>query len=316
MLKLIQNRRWYYLFSSLIIIPGLISIIMTWVTTGAPLRFSIDFTGGTLWEVQFAQEVPPGEIVRIFNENGSSANVNTIGDANTLAIRTDEITPDQKVALITAMTTAFGEAPEELLFRSVGPTIGAEVTRTAVIAVALTSLVILAFITWAFRNVPHPVRYGTAAILAMIHDVLLTIGVYSIMGWIAGWEVDALFLTALLTIIGFSVQDTIVVFDRIRENSRRHRGETYEVIVNRSLLETMQRSIATQINAMFVMIALLLFGGVTIKPFIATMLVGLLSGTYSSIFIASPILVSWEYREGFFRWLAPRTGRKTSTASA
>ena len=277
--------------------------------------FSIDFTGGALWEVRFSEAVAPGDIVRVFNDNGSSASINTIGDDLTLAIRTDEISPDQKIVLYEAMQTAFGQAPEELLFRSVGPTIGAEVTRTAMIAIALTSLAILAFITWAFRNVQHPVRYGSSAILAMIHDVLLTFGFFSIMGWLAGWEVDALFLTAVLTVIGFSVQDTIVVFDRIRENSRRHRGESYETIVNRSLLETMQRSIATQVNAMFVMIALLLFGGVTIRPFIATMLVGLLSGTYSSIFIASPLLVSWEYGEGVFRWLKPKTGRKTSTAS-
>ncbi|NOX61087.1 MAG: protein translocase subunit SecF [Chloroflexi bacterium] len=295
---IVQQRRWYYRFSALLILPGLISILATLILTGSPLFFSVDFTGGTLWEVRFSRPIAPGDVVRIFNENGiTDVSVNTVGDDRTLDIRTAQITPEEKAALLAAMTEAFGEAPEELVFRSVGPSIGHEVTRTAIIAVTLASLVILGFITWAFRNVEHPVRFGSAAILAMLHDILITMGFYSIMGWIAGWQVDALFLTALLTIIGFSVQDTIVVFDRIRENSRRRRGEDFDTIANRSLLETMQRSIATQINAMFVMIALLLFGGITIRPFIATMFVGLLSGTYSSLFIATPLLSSWHHDE-------------------
>ncbi len=295
MYKLIKYRRYYYLFSSLIILPGLLAMIYSLATIGSPVHVSIDFTGGSLWELRFEEAVAPGDIVRLFADNGApGANVNTIGDDRTFAIRTEEISPAQKAALLAVLTESFSGAPEELQFRAVGPTIGREVTRTAFIATILATLIILGFITWAFRQVVHPFRFGAAAIIAMLHDVLITIGFFSIMGLIAGWEVDALFLTAILTVIGFSVQDTIVVFDRIRENSRRHRGEDFEVIANRSVLETMQRSTATQINAMFVMIALLLFGGVTIRHFIATMLVGLLSGTYSSIFLATPLLVTWE----------------------
>jgi len=266
-------------------------------TIGAPFHLSIDFVGGTLWEMRYEEVVQPGEIVEVFKDNGvSDASASTIGDDRTFIIRSSEISPDQKQTIEAALIAQFGPV-EDLQFRAVGPIISQEVTRTAFIATILATVVILGFITWAFRQVPNPFRFGAAAVIAMLHDVLITLGFFSIMGLIAGWEVDALFLTALLTVIGFSVQDTIVVFDRIRENNKRHRGEDFEVIANRSLLETMQRSIATQINAMFVMIALLLFGGVTIQHFIATLLVGMLSGTYSSIFIATPLLVSWANHE-------------------
>ncbi len=304
-MNLTRYRRWYYLLSALVILPGLLSMIASIISFRSPVRLSIEFTGGTLWEVRFSKPVLPGEAVRLFQENGfPDVNVNTIGDEQTLEIRTTEMTPAQKQSLLEAMTAAFGETPEEVQFALVGPLIGAEVTRTAVIAVFFAALAILGFIIWAFRNVSHPFRFGICAIIAMLHDVLVTVGFVSIMGWVAGWQADALTLTALLTVIGFSVQDTIVVFDRIRENSRRRRGEDFETIVNRSLLETIHRSLATQINAMFVMVALLLFGGVTIRQFIATLLVGLLSGTYSSIFNATPLLVSWDRGELSFwrRW--------------
>jgi preprotein translocase SecF subunit len=315
-MNLIRYRRWYYLLSALVILPGLLSMIVSVISFRSPVRLSIEFTGGTLWEVRFSKPVLPGEAVRVFQENGfPDVNINTIGDEQTLEIRTTEMTPAQKQSLLEAMAAAFGETPEEIQFALVGPLIGAEVTRAAIIAVFFASLAILGFIIWAFRNVSHPFRFGVCAIIAMLHDVLVTVGFISIMGWVAGWQADALTLTALLTVIGFSVQDTIVVFDRIRENSRRRRGEDFETIINRSLLETIHRSLATQINAMFVMVALLLFGGVTIRQFIATLLVGLLSGTYSSIFNATPLLVSWDRGELSF-WRRWRGGNKQRPAVA
>jgi preprotein translocase SecF subunit len=315
-MNLTRYRRWYYLLSALVILPGLLAMIVSVISFRSPVRLSIEFTGGTLWEVRFSKPVLPGEAVRVFQENGfPDVNVNTVGDEQTLEIRTTAMTPAQKQSLLEAMAAAFGETPEEVQFALVGPLVGAEVTRTAVIAVFFASLAILGFIVWAFRNVSHPFRFGMCAIIAMLHDVLVTVGFVSIMGWVAGWQADALTLTALLTIIGFSVQDTIVVFDRIRENSRRRRGEDFETIVNRSLLETIHRSLATQINAMFVMVALLLFGGVTIRQFIATLLVGLLSGTYSSIFNATPLLVSWDRGELSF-WRRWRGGNKQRPAVA
>jgi preprotein translocase SecF subunit len=158
-------------------------------------------------------------------------------------------------------------------------------------------VVILVYIMITFRQVPNSFRYGTSAVAAMIHDLFIIFGFAAIMGMLRGWEVDALFLTAVLTVAGFSLQDTIVVFDRIRENIVKRPLEKYETIVNRSILETIHRSLATQLNAMFVMVAILLFGGASIKPFIAVLFVGMLSGTYSSIFTAVPLLVAWEKKE-------------------
>jgi len=181
--------------------------------------------------------------------------------------------------------------------RTVSETVGQEVTRSAVWAVLLASIVITGFIVLAFRQVPKATRYGICAILAMVHDAVVVMGFTSLMGLLLGWQIDALFLTAILTIVGFSVQDTIVMFDRIRENIPKHLGEPYETIVNRSVWETIHRSLATQLNAFFIMAAILLFGGETIKQFITILFFGLLTGTYSSIFIAVPLLVAWEKGE-------------------
>jgi preprotein translocase SecF subunit len=155
---------------------------------------------------------------------------------------------------------------------------------------------VMGFIWFSFRKIPNPFRYGVVTIVAMLINVIISVGFYALMGILQGWEADVLFLTAVLTVIGFSVEDLIVVFDRIRENIPRHRGEPFELVVNRSVLETVHRSLATQLNAMFVMIAILLFGGVTIKPFIAVMLVGMVSETFTSLCVAVPLLVVWEER--------------------
>jgi preprotein translocase SecF subunit len=180
---------------------------------------------------------------------------------------------------------------------SVSPAVGSEVTRAAVLAIAVAAVVILLYIVFTFRQVSHPIRFGTCAVIAMLHDLVIIFGFIALMGLIVDWEVDALFLTAALTVAGFSLQDTIVVFDRIRENSQKRPLEDIELTVNRSVLETVHRSLVTQLNAMFVLVALILFGGDSIRPFIAVLLVGLLTGTYSSIFNAVPVLVAWEKGE-------------------
>jgi len=286
-------------------------MIFSLVTYGAIFHLSIDFTGGTLQELRFEQQVIPGDIREIFVANGfNDTSVTTAGDGKTAIIRSKFLDEDTKALLQSQVREEIGTF-EELRFESVGPTIGAEVTRAATIAVLAASLVILTFVWWAFRKVPHSFRYGVCAIAAMIHDVLVASGLFAIAGLLFGWEVDALFLTALLTVIGFSVQDTIVVFDRIRENIPKRRGEDYETIVNRSLLETVHRSLATQLNAMFVLIAILFFGGATTKQFVLVLLVGMLSGTYSSIFSAVPLLVVWQNDEvgGFLRRVLGKTAK-------
>jgi preprotein translocase subunit SecF len=182
-------------------------------------------------------------------------------------------------------------------FTSVSASIGSEVTRAAGFAILMAAVAILLYIWYAFRGVEHSFRYGTAAILAMLHDVLVVVGVEAMLGYFLGWEADALFLTAVLTVIGFSVHDTIVVFDRIRENSHIYRRIEYETLVNHSIVQTLDRSINTQLTVMLTLFALVLFGGESIRHFVLILLVGIFSGTYSSIFNASPILVVWENQE-------------------
>jgi preprotein translocase subunit SecF len=293
MFNIVEKRHWYFLLSALIIIPGLVAMIYSIAAFGSPVKLSIDFTGGTLLELSFGETVQPADVRQVLADNEFPGSTVTTTADDTVLIRTKPVDPEAKTRIMGALEQAFGPV-EELRFESVGPAVGAEVTRTAGIAVAVAAFFILAFIIFAFRKVPNAGRYGACAIAAMVHDILVTVGLFSLAGLILGWEADALFLTAILTVIGFSVQDTIVVFDRIRENIPKRRGETYETIVNRSLLETIHRSLATQLNAIFVLVALLLFGGATMKQFVAVLLVGLLSGTYSSIFNAVPLLVVWQ----------------------
>jgi preprotein translocase subunit SecF len=314
MFNIVQRRYLYFTLSAIVIFPGVIAMIISMIQFGTPLKLSIDFTGGAMQEVRFEQSVQPGEVRQVFiNQGYGDTTVQTAGDGSTVIIRSKFLDNVAKVQLQEVLRDTIGPF-QELRFEAVGPTIGGEVTRAAGIAVLAASVVILFFIWWAFRNVPNSFRYGVCAIAAMIHDVLVVCGLFAIAGLVLGWEVDALFLTALLTVIGFSVQDTIVVFDRIRENIPKRRGEDYETIVNRSLLETLHRSLATQLNAIFVLIAILLFGGATIKQFVAVLLVGLLSGTYSSIFNAVPLLVAWQKGEigDFFRRLMRRPARATA----
>ena len=307
MLDIVGKRYWYFGFSLLVIIPGLIALIL-W---GLPL--AIDFTGGSLLEVRFlsGNAPEPAEIVELYQEfDISDPIVQSAGESDIL-VRSKEVDDATKAGLLAEMESRFAGPIEELRFESVGPSVGAEVAQRAAGAVGLAALGILAYITWAFRSVPNAFRYGFAAIMAMLHDVALVIGVEAIFGHFLGWEVDALFLTGLLTVIGFSVHDSIVVFDRIRENQRTYRRLNYETLVNHSIVQTLDRSINTQLTVMLTLLALLLLGGVTTRHFVTILLIGVLSGTYSSIFNAAPILVVWENRE--WRWWFRR--KPTSTAN-
>jgi preprotein translocase subunit SecF len=189
---------------------------------------------------------------------------------------------------------------QQLSTAFVSGSVASETTRNAVLAVLAASVLILLYIWFAFRKVDRPWRYGTCAIIALLHDVLVVLGVFSILGWLIGFQVDALFITALLTVVGFSVHDTIVVFDRIRENMQRRTSETFDQVVNASLVQTMSRSLNTSLTVIFTLSALTLFGGATVRPFTLALLIGIISGTYSSIFNASMLLVMWERRENIF----------------
>jgi preprotein translocase subunit SecF len=297
---IIGKRYWYFLLSLLVIVPGLISLAIH----GLPL--GIDFTGGSLLEIQFNETkvIEPAQVRAIFDAQGLTDTVVQTSGTDRFLIRSRPIDNTTKLALDQALKDKLGDFTE-LRFESVGPSVGAQVSQRATVAVIAAAIGILIYISLAFRKVPNSFRYGMCAIIAMLHDVAVVIGVSSIFGWLFGWEVDSLFLTALLTVIGFSVHDTIVVFDRIRENMVRHRGEPFEDIVNHSIIQTLDRSINTQLTVLFTLTALMLFGGVTVQHFIATLLVGIISGTYSSIFNASPLLVVWTNGEipQFFRRL-------------
>ena len=294
MYRLVERRSLWFLVSLLAILPGVIFMLWNVTSAGILLPLSIDYTGGTQWEMRFEQPVAPTDVGSVFVEAGfSDTKAFLVEDDRTVQVKFKNIDISQKELIAQSIVERFGEF-DERLYRSIGPAIGAEVSRAALLAVVAASILILIYIAFAFREISHPFRYGVAAIAALVHDVLITVSFLSIMNLIAGWELDALFLTATLTVIGFSVNDTIVIFDRIRENLRRYRGEPLAIVANRSIIETAQRSIATQVTALLVLAAILIFGGFTLRIFMATLIVGLVSGTYSSIFTATPLVVAWE----------------------
>jgi preprotein translocase subunit SecF len=297
-MNILGRRNLYFALSLLIIIPGLVVLGIQSGQNKLPL--SIDFTGGSLLEVgiEATTAIQPADIHQLFEELGiTDVQVQTT-ESGSFLIRSSFIDEPTRDQIISAMQVRFSRAVTVLRFDSVGPSIGKQVTSNAAIAVGVAALAILLFITMAFRRVQHAFRYGLCAIIAMIHDVALVFSLVGIGSLLFGWEMDALFLTALLTVIGFSVQDKIVVFDRIRENSNFLRRLKFETLVNHSIVQTLQRSINTQLMTVeFLLFALALFGGVTLREFAVILLVGLLSGTYSSIFIAAPILVVWENKE-------------------
>jgi len=291
MWDIVGKRYLWFGLSLLIIVPGFLALL----AFGFPL--AIDFTGGSLLDLQFTAQAPqPADVKAFYASLGyTDAQVQSTQN-NGLEIRAAAMDDTKKEQIETALKQQFGDFTE-LEFGTVSPVIGGEVVRQAALTVLIAALGITAYLWFAFRQVPHAFRYGVAAVIAMLHDVLVTIGMAAIFGKVFGWQVDSLFLTALLTIIGFSVHDTIVVFDRVRENLIRMRGESFDKVVNFSIIQTMNRSINTQLTVVFTLLALILFGGVTIRHFVTLMLIGLLSGTYSSIFNAAQILVVWENKE-------------------
>jgi len=295
-MNIIGKKYWYFAISLIVIIPGMIALFL-W-----GLNLSIDFTGGSRITLSFKNGVNNktiNTVSKAFSEG--KIKVYSVEQSNNLVfIRTQVIDQNQDNKFLTDLKSKINSSKQEE-FETIGPTIGSETTTNAVEAVILASILIVLYITWSFRKVPKPAssfRFGICAIIALIHDVLVVVGLYSILGHFFGVETDSLFLTALLTIIGFSVHDTIVVFDRIRENLKRATNMSFSQVVNESILQTLDRSLNTSLTVILVLIALLLFGGETIRWFVVALLIGVVSGTYSSIFNASPLLVVWhEWKE-------------------
>ena len=312
---IVGKRKWYYLLSAVVIVPGLIGMIFSTVEFKSPLKLGIDFTSGSEMELQFNQPVQPAQVRNVFtslNYDNLDLQDTTVTTSEqlgqqTIIVRSKYLDQQAKVAVQSALRSKFGDF-KEIKFDSVGPAIGQEVTRAAGYAIAAAAIAIQLYLVFAFRSVPNAFRYGVTAIIAMLHDILVTAGLFAIATFIIGWEVDALFLTALLTMIGYSVHDSIIVFDRLRENLPKWRMEPFDVVCNRSILETVTRSLTTSLCTAFVVISILAFGGATVRHFTAVILVGIITGTYSSIFNAVALLVSWRHGEigNFFRRLIGR----------
>lgn len=267
-------------------IPGLVFIFL------GGLKPGIDFTGGNLLEYKFESQVQQ-EQLSSFGEAYSSG-------ANTWIIKTKTLDDVSLMNLKNEIQTKVGNY-EILREENVGPIIGKELEQNAIKAVIVSSVMIVIFITLSFRKVPKPAssfRFGVSAIIALLHDVLLIVGLFAILGYFWGVEINSMFITALLTIMGFSIHDTIVVFDRIRENLLKHAGEKFESVVDVSIEQTLVRSLNTSLTVLFVLLAILLFGGESIRWFVVALLAGVISGTYSSIFNAAAVLTWWEERLG------------------
>ncbi|MBV9119430.1 MAG: protein translocase subunit SecF [Chloroflexi bacterium] len=293
MSDLMGKRNWFFALSALIIIPGVISLLVF------HLRLGIDFTGGSLLQYKFTQTVQTADIEQVYASVGiSDVTVQTtLPDASgsqSAIIHAPNLDVTQIDAGENALKAKYGNVVRESA-DTVGPLIGEQTTRNAIVAVAAASAIILLYIWWAFRRLEKPWRYGACAIIALLHDVLVVVGLWSIFGKAFGFEVDALFVTGVLTVVGFSVHDTVVVFDRIRENLIKRAGATFETTVNNSLTQTLVRSLNTSLTVLFTLLALSLFGGTTIRNFVLVLLIGIASGTYSSIFNASALLVVWEH---------------------
>lgn len=291
-----SRRNTWFALSGALLIPCILALIIH------GLNFGIDFTGGSAWEIQYTESVDTENIVAVLAANGMpNARVQQFGESSDhrYLIRTEEIKEGsaEKQKLTEALGTLGTMVPGGEQLSTVGASVGNSIRNRSVLAVAAASVGILLYIAFAFRNTQRPFLYGIAAIIAMLHDALIVLGVFAILGWLFDVEVDALFITALLTIIGFSVHDTIVVFDRIRENLANKVASSFEEIVNYSIAQTLVRSVNTSLTVLITLLALYLFGGSSTKNFVLALLIGVVAGTYSSIFNASQILVAWETHE-------------------
>ncbi|MEK7610581.1 MAG: protein translocase subunit SecF [Patescibacteria group bacterium] len=288
---IIKYRAVFFLLSVLLVAGSIVALV------ALGLRLSPDFTGGVIMEVEYPAARPAIEQVRqqIVATDLAGISVQELGERG-LLLRTKELTDDQHRALLSTLAVD-KVAPLEKRFSSIGPAVGRELKQRGLTAIAIVVALIILYITWAFRGVSRPVqswKYGLIAIVALLHDITIPTGVFALLSHFYGVEADALFLTALLTILALSVNDTIVVFDRIRERLRGSSGANFPELVGRSLDETIVRSINTSLTVILVLLAIFFFGSQSTKYFSLILAIGMIVGTYSSIFIASPLLVVWE----------------------
>jgi len=272
-----------------LIIVGIISLS----TFG--LKPSIEFTSGSMLTVRFEAPVEYTPFREEMNKLGYTEAIIQRTGAGEFLIRTQELAEEEKTQLEAALTAQFGKL-SEAQFYSVSPLVATETARNAAFAVAIAMVGMLLYVTWAFRKMPSPFRWGTCFVIALFHDILVTVGLFSLLGGILGWEINLMFITGILAIIGVSLDNTIVVFDRMRENLKRGVSADFEVVVNNSQVETLSRSLNTTLTILITTVALLLFVGATIQNFAVVFLIGLIVGTFDSVFVAPALLVVWEKR--------------------
>jgi len=293
-MNILKFKKWYLIFSLVVLVPGIISLFIF------GLNLSIDFVGGSLIKYSVPENIKIENIVAVYEKNSVTVETTSRGEGNLIFIRTKPLDVNLNNSINKELQT-INKNISQVSFETVGPVVGKETTKNAFVSLGWASVGILLYIAYAFSNIPKPYssyKFGASAIVAMLHDALLILGVFSILGHFMRIEVDALFITAVLTVIGFSVHDTIVVFDRIRENlNKLPKSWQFEKIANYSIVETLNRSLATSLTVIFTLTSLYILGGSSIKNFVLALLIGIVSGTYSSIFTATPILVLWESRK-------------------
>ncbi len=290
MTDIVGKRFRFFIISGIIILVSIISL------ANFGLKPGIEFSSGSMMTVHFEQEIDENALKQeLTGLDYPNAIIQQTGEGDFL-IRTGELTSEDKAELTNALTARFGPTSESE-FYSVSPMVAAETARNAGIAIGVAAVGILLYITWAFRKMPKPFRYGTCAIIALGHDSLVALGIFSILGGVLGWEINLMFITGILAVVGYSVNNTVVVFDRIRENLKRGVSPDFKVVVNNSLVETLSRSLNTSLTTLFVVLALLLFVGASIQNFAVVLLIGIVAGTFSSICIAPNLLIVWERGE-------------------
>ena len=291
MFDIIGKRFWFFTISGIVILIGIISLIVFGLPAG------IEFNSGDLLTVQFEQPVNYDEFKEEINNLGYTDAIIQSAGENQFLIRTQVLTDAEKQQIKNSLSARFGEQAEEPQFIEVSPQVASETVRNAAIAVVVAAVGILLYVTWAFRRMPRPIHYGTCAIVALVHDALIAIGIFSILGAMLGWEINIMFITGILAVIGYSVNNTVVIFDRIRENLSRGTAGNFVMTVNNSLVETLSRSINTSLTTLIVVLALFLFVGSNIQNFVVVLIVGIIAGTFSSVCIAPSLLVVWDRKE-------------------
>ncbi len=290
MLDIIGKRFWFFLISGILILISVVSL----ATFG--LKSSIEFSSGSQLSIKFDSPVDYKQLEDELANLGYANAIVRSTSGNEYLIRTEKLDADARNQLEAGLTASFGTLTQTG-FDSVSASTASQTTRNAAIAVVISMVGMLLYVTWAFRKMPSPFRWGTCFVIALFHDILVTVGFFSLFGHILGWEMNLMFITGILGIVGVSLDNTIVVFDRMRENQKMGVSKDFEVVVNRSQIETLGRSLNTSITILISCLALLFFIGGSIQNFVVVLLIGLIAGTFDSVFVAPGLLVVWDKGE-------------------